>query len=167
MLGRILSKVAAWALARNQPGSYAGEDDRRWAYTIEVDGEKYLTRILLPRVLGVRVMLHHILRPDSDRNLHNHPWRWARSIVLCGAYDEERLEQVVETVDHEGREYAVPLTVERTVRRHNKITEHDYHRITRLHGDVWTLFITGTRAQDWGFLVDGVHVPWRKYLGKE
>ncbi|MGN6103521.1 MAG: hypothetical protein ACTHU0_00210 [Kofleriaceae bacterium] len=49
----------------------------------------------------------------------------------------------------------------------NRLTDTDYHRVRELRGDVWTLFITGPRVQDWGFLVDGDHVPWTKYLGKE
>ncbi|WP_282352067.1 hypothetical protein [Pseudomonas sp. PS01303] len=35
--------------------------------------------------------VHHIMRPDEDRDLHDHPWN-ARTIILRGWYTEERLE---------------------------------------------------------------------------
>lgn len=181
MIARLLDKFAKWALARNAPGGYAGEDDKRWAYTIETDGSPYLTRIILPwRIFGVRPYLHHFHRPDVDRWVHNHPWSWALSIVLAGSYEEERLDQVVEY------EVAAParagtkwnefgphahkrevLTDRRVVRWFNFLTRRDYHRVLELHGDVWTIFVTGPRQQSWGFLVDGKHVDYRDYFKKE
>lgn len=156
MLSRLLDKVARWALSKNPSGGYSGEDDKRWAYVIETDGSPYLTRVLLPKIFGLRPMLHHFHRPDSDRNLHNHPWAWAFSLILSGSYNEERLvdSDVCEETRSVGR-----------VRWWNKLTSKDYHAVTQLHGDVWTLFITGKHVQDWGFMVDGRHVPWRQYLG--
>src|ERR1700692_2623605 len=95
MISRLLNRFATWALSKNKPGSYAGEDDKRWAYQIETDGSPYLTRIMFPRIFGVRVYLHHFHRPDNDRHLHNHPWKWTKSFVLCGSYTEERLAGLV------------------------------------------------------------------------
>lgn len=158
MLSRLLNRFATWALSKNEPGSYAGEDDSRWAYTIETDGSPYLTRILLSRLLklkdklGVGVYIHKFHRPDIDRHLHNHPWTRAFSVILSGSYIETRL--------------AGTTTATRRVRWFNSLTQHDYHKVESLEGDVWTLFITGARVQDWGFMVDGVHVPWKKYLKK-
>lgn len=163
MIARILQAFANYALKKNAPGGYAGEDDERWAYTIETDGAPYLTRVLLPRVripglCDFRAVLHHFHRDDGDQPLHSHPWSWGASLVLAGAYVEERLDQVV---GH------VALTDIRVIRFFNKLTHSDYHRVRALHGDVWTLFIMGPRVQDWGFLVDGEHVPWTTYLGKD
>jgi hypothetical protein len=157
MLAKLLSKIEKWALSKNKPGTYRGEDDRRWAYTIDVQGDKYLTRIMLPRILGWRAMLHHFHRPDQDRWLHDHPWRTSYSVILAGSYDEERL--VGKSVN------GIVQTILRHVRLFNKITDQDFHKVTKLHGDVWTLFITGERVQDWGFLVNGKKMPWREYLG--
>lgn len=167
MIDKLLQKFADYALSKNAPGSYAGEDDERWAYTITTDGSPYLTRILLSRLLklkdklGVGVYIHKFHRPDIDQHLHNHPWKWAFSVILSGSYTEERF---VDVVSNGG---LAPLTVSKTrrVRWFNKLTDADYHKVETLHGDVWTLFITGPRTQDWGFLVDGEHVPWKKYLG--
>ncbi len=162
MLARLLDRFARWALSRNPVGNYAGEDGRRWAYTIGIGDSPYLTRILFPRVLGCRLFLHHFHRPDAEQHLHNHPWSWARALVLAGGYDEERLLDVVSNAPHE---MPLVITKERTVRRWNSLTGDDYHRVLRLHDDTWTLFLTGPRRDDWGFLVDGEHVPWKKYLG--
>lgn len=185
---RLLRRFTDWALSKNAPGTYVGEDDPRWAYTITTDGKPYLTRVLLSRWLGLRrfvdvgIYLHHFHRDDGDQPLHNHPWEWAASLVLSGAYVEERLDQVVETVPSYstkcGQQCDLPecvvsgtvrqiLTDTRLVRFFNRLTKADYHRVRELKGDVWTLFITGPRVSDWGFLVDGEHVPWAKYLGKE
>lgn len=160
LLSKALRHFTDWALSKYAAGGYKGEDDHRRAYTIETDGDKYLTRvILLPRRLfGVNVYLHNFHREDADRSLHNHPWKWTRSIILAGSYDEERLA-------HPEREGCLDV-VERTVRWFNTLNEHDYHRVTRLHGDVWTLFITGPRVQDWGFLTPNGHVPWQDFLGR-
>lgn len=40
---------------------------------------------------GPNLYLHRFLRPDEDGELHNHPWRWAVSVMLAGGYAEERL----------------------------------------------------------------------------
>lgn len=106
---------------------------------------------MLPRFLGIRVMLHHFHRPDEDDCMHNHPWQWALSLVLKGSYVETRMP------------HGEP-TRTRIVRFFNFITRHDYHRVDSLRGDVWTLFIVGPRVQDWGFLTPEGHVSWRKFI---
>lgn len=169
-LARGLSSFASWALSKNPPGPYRGEDDTRWAYTIVVDGEKYLTRILSPRLFGCRVYLHHFHRPDVGRHLHNHPWKWAASLLLSGSYEEDRLDEATASATKTFRHLGVLtedelLSEHKHVHRANFIADTDYHRVTRLHGDVWTLFVVGPENKEWGFFVDGEHVPWKKHLG--
>lgn len=174
LASRLLGRFTDWALEKNGPGGYAGEDDPRWAYTIVGDdGSPYLTRILFSRLLkfrklGFGVYLHRFHRPDGDQDLHNHPWKWAYSFILSGSYTEEKLKGISRSplacCD------ICPLNVQtetRRVRWFNHLTHNDYHSVRATHGDVYTLFIVGPRVQDWGFLVDGKHVPWRKYLGVE
>jgi hypothetical protein len=181
MLARLLDKFAAWALARNAArhgGGFRKPDDPRWAFTIGIGDSPYLTRVMLPwRVLGIQPYLHHMHRADADRDLHNHPFAWAFSIVLCGSYDERRLVDDAEDCrnlyaastgvapNEVGLEHFV---VHRRIRWFNLLTRDDYHKIERLHGEVWTLFVTGPRVQDWGFLVRGKHVPHSEYeyIGK-
>ncbi len=144
-----LERFTAWAVARGgvhatDPNSTDKDPLRGYTIADLSTGEPYITRVLLPRIpwLNMRPMLHHIHRADHERDLHNHPWTFAFSIVLRGSYDEERL------CNHE---HGCEKVTSRTVRWFNFIRGGDFHRITRLHGDVWTLFVTGPRTQSWGF----------------
>ena len=120
--------------------------------------------------------IHHILRPDEDRDLHDHPWN-ARTIILRGWYTEERLELATSVdmltpgrpllwlPDDEIRKLA---TVQRNPGDTARLNHGEYHRIDQVsHGGVITLFITSKWRGDWGFLVNGVKVPWRTYTGTD
>ncbi len=97
------------------------------------------------------VRIHHIMREDDDRHLHDHPWN-ARTIVLEGWYAEEKPNGNW----HRFRGYT------------GRLLFGEYHRITCVpEVGVWTLFITWKQRGVWGFDVDGVKVPWREYLATE
>lgn len=50
----------------------------------------------------------------------------------------------------------------------SRLNHGEFHRIEEVSPDgVFTLFITSRRKGGWGFLVKGVKVPWRKYMGDE
>ncbi len=52
------------------------------------NGEVYLNRWhLIPKNRWFNIYLHHFLRSDDDRALHDHPW-WNASILLTGEYTE-------------------------------------------------------------------------------
>jgi hypothetical protein len=104
-----------------------------------------------------RVRLHHFVGPD-DAGHHNHPFKWSFSIVLRGSYTEEVLDW-----DRCGSYMKT-----RRVRFFNWIPNGKYHRITELHGDVWTLFVMGPRVSSWGFWdkVRG-HIPWKQYNAEQ
>jgi hypothetical protein len=98
------------------------------------------------------IRLHWIRREDRDRHLHDHPWD-ARTILLGGWYEEERLEL-------NGRVYYL-----RKAGQSAKLRYGQYHRIICIsQGGVWTMFITWKYKGVWGFLVDGKKVPWKQYL---
>jgi hypothetical protein len=88
--------------------------------------------------LPFTVRVHHILRPDADPYLHDHPWNW-RAVILSGWYEEEDVfGQCWIHLQGETR----PAYAE------------TFHRINRVsHGGVWTLFIMGRKRQRWGFMV--------------
>jgi len=119
-----------------------------WAYTIRgYDGSAYIDRMILPRVCGIRPIVHGIHRPDTDLWLHNHPWLTARFLIVSGGYVEER---------------AVGPVAEGCRERHsltagdiNVLDGGDYHRIVSVQPDTWTVGIVGERGQPWGFFVDG------------
>ena len=99
-------------------------------------------------------MLHQFVRSDEDKELHNHPWKWALSFILAGGYLEERM------VDGKVTTFKVmPGSI-------NFIRDNDYHRVDLLEEDCWTLFITGPNTQSWGFLhrVTQKFTPWREFI---
>lgn len=107
----------------------------------EIDPRNWFYR-LLP---SIRV--HHILRADDDRHPHDHPYNF-RTIILRGGYVEKRQDE------WHGRSPGDTSSL--------KVGE--YHSIKYVTpGGAWTLFIYGRRRDEWGFLVDGVKVPWRRY----
>lgn len=85
--------------------------------------------------------LHHIVRPDHDRDLHNHPFSY-RTYVVKGWYEELYL-------DPQG------------IKRHRRISAGEtsysggaWHRITRVSpGGVWTVFVMDKNHGEWGFRV--------------
>ncbi len=153
----LLEKLVAWG-ARS-----ASLEDLPHTRVIPdyMDGEPYLTRVVFPRIFGVRPLLHRFHRGDGDRALHNHPWTWSLSIILRGSYTEERLEGHVNMAGKQ-----VAITKERRVRWFNWLTHKDFHRVATLHGDVWTLFLSGPRRQDWGFLENGETTPHETYIAR-
>lgn len=102
------------------------------------------------------IRLHQIMRADTDRHLHDHPWN-ARTIILSGGYVEER-EQTRHDVGIYGRCAGDTATL--------KFGE--FHRISYIpNGGTWTMFITWRYRGTWGFKVDGVKVPHREYFAMQ
>lgn len=94
-----------------------------------------------------RWFLHNIKRADYEEFAHDHPYRWQYSFILSGSYDEEYFD-IQDKHDPE----AFGVTRRRRVRWFNRIPSSRYHRITKLHGDVWTVFVHGPKhGNSWGF----------------
>ena len=124
--------------------------------------------------------IHHILRPDEDRDLHDHPWN-ARTIILRGWYNEQRpasgwwkkavRSSMVPNPDPRIVEWVMKDACEWLKRSEGDtacLNHGEYHRIDQVSpGGVFTLFITSKWRGDWGFLVNGVKVPWRNYTGTD
>lgn len=103
---------------------------------------------VIPRNRVFNIYLHHFLRSDDDRALHDHPW-WNVSILLWGRYTEHtiaaggvnnRVEYSAGAMKFRGAKYA--------------------HRVELTNGPCWSLFITGPKIREWGF-----HCPagWRHW----
>ena len=108
--------------------------------------EPYLERYHLLRLpFGIQLYLHRFVASDPGRALHNHPWRSALSLVLCGNYDETRLGNGRgDSRLHKRRLSAGHL---------NYISGRVYHRINLPPGQqAWTLFIHTSSHRSWGFL---------------
>lgn len=121
------------------------------------------------------IRLHHIKRPDAERDLHDHPWN-ARTIILRGGYIEQRLLKQDDPARAEAlRRAGLPSDTKAELTEYfsrfrgqtAKINHNEYHSITSLLDDrlgVWTMFISGPWLGDWGFLRNGTKVWWRTYL---
>lgn len=115
-------------------------------FMLEVNDEGHL---FPKKWVPIAPRIHHIVRPDKDRHLHDHPFNF-RTFILEGWYDEE-------DVFGDTR-----VRFEGTTR---KATAETFHRINKVsEGGVWTLFVCGRRIQTWGFLVDSRKVAWREYF---
>jgi hypothetical protein len=157
-------KVRNWLIRRavETPYSHIKEKDsqrvymyRYWLFNpYKKSGEhKGFLINLLPSV-----RIHHILLPDTDRYFHDHPWN-ARTIILQGSYEEVRSANCSGLLRERGDTCTLKFG--------------EFHRIVRVSdegfsdGGVWTLFISGRTRGEWGFLVNGVKVPWSRHLNKE
>lgn len=160
-------RIADWLIARSQRTPY---------FDIVKDGQTYMHRWWLFNPYGyesrqprhrwcpISIRVHHIVKPDEDRHLHDHPWN-ARTIILRGSYLEE-----VPPV--KGSSPAGGFRPGQRVGRFRqqgdtaRIGFGQFHRIAHVSaGGVYTLFISGPNRGTWGFLVGGQKVPWREYLG--
>lgn len=164
LLARTLARpaVADWLIRRARRTPYS---------SIISEGKLYMERFWLfnpypdsgasgadrkPWRFPISIRIHHIILPDQDRHLHDHPWN-ARTFILRGAYREAK-ERACCFMSGTNPEYYVW--------RLAGLRFGEYHRITEVsEGGVWTLFVTGKYRGTWGFLVDGVKVQWRNYLG--
>lgn len=126
-------------------------------FTVGEGDTPYLRRWwVIPRNRRFNLYLHHFMRSDDDRALHDHPW-WNVSILLRGRYIEH-FPDGTRRVRRAGRVYGP-----------RKAT--DAHRIelfrdptTGQEIPVWTLFITGPVRRMWGFHCPNGWRHWREYV---
>lgn len=133
--------------------------ERRWAFFEGMDvgakGDPYLDRLRIFQCRWLGIYLHHIHRPDRDRDPHDHPWGFLR-VVLAGGYTElwwpdKRKPSAFRT--REARRW-----------RPGVMGRQSAHIITGIDGPLWTLVITGPRRGEWGFWRLGQFVPWLDYV---
>lgn len=144
-------------------------------YKLDVYGRDTTERGLASRVLEkltgfTAIRLHHIARPDRDRDRHNHPFTY-RTFIAKGWYREE--------TDNMGATIALRadgyLLDDEFFTQVNLLEEGDtglgspdkYHRIVEVSlGGVWTLFCMTENTKHWGFRVDGKHMDSKRYFVK-
>lgn len=124
---------------------------------ISDDGRPYLERYYVGTLFGVRFYLHRFVGSDPARGLHDHPWSWARSIILSGWYYEQRRDDV------------------RSVHWYNKLSGDTFHRVLLPVGNgsygqpehCWTLFFHKAEyVKPWGFWKTRPADPWINGAGK-
>ncbi len=101
--------------------------------------------------------MHQFHRSDDAGECHNHPFKFAISLILAGGYHEERR-------DRRG------LVVTRTYRPGNLnfLWADSYHRVDLLEDDCWSLFLVGPKVQSWGFWNRHTRreTPWREFIAE-
>lgn len=139
---------------------YASPDDLRlWAegimqrdpdFIIGEAANPYMRRWwIIPRNENCNVYLHEILRSDDDRALHDHPWL-NTSMLISGRYVEHTPDGsfLREAGWIGGREAT------------------DAHRLEILPGErAYSLFFTGPKVREWGFLCPQGWVNWQDFTG--
>jgi hypothetical protein len=140
---RLLHRWAMRLVAQRPPDFIIGGADR-----------PYLRRwFVIPRNPVFNVYLHHFLRSDDDRALHDHPWA-NLSILVRGEYTEH----TIAAGGIQRREVLKAGAVR--LRWTGRIA----HRIELHAGDCWTLFITGPRYRAWGFhCPEQGWIPWERF----
>jgi hypothetical protein len=102
---------------------------------------------VIPRNKYFNVYLHKVLKSD-DPIYHDHPW-WSLGIILRGSY----YEHTPAGYGQDNKEVFPPGKV--------KFRNGEYlHWLEVKDGPVWTLFITGPKFKEWGFLCPK---GWRHY----
>lgn len=126
-----------------------------------VDGLGVHNEFLLRMATYARPYLHYFFRGDEDREVHNHPWRRAMSLILVGGYKEYRwISKYQRFSEHDLK----PGNL-------NFIGKNDFHRVELDQAvGCWTLFFSMDRmeesnGQDWHFLdtTTGEMIPWGKW----
>lgn len=158
----ILRALFLWGARRN-PTNVQGRLFTTWRIYND-DGSDYLWRFYFPRFFGFRPLLHWLRSSDQDRDLHDHPWTWAFSLILAGSYEEQRLPDAWHLMRRiPARDW--PCAWFDEVHWFNVLRSGEFHKITELHGDVFTLFLAGPRTPEdaWGFLTEDGFVHHTKY----
>jgi len=124
---------------------------RTWRFGITHDlvtdnGEVYLERWVI--WCGITLRLHKFHKGDDDRAFHDHPW-WFVTLPLQ-SYVEKTPTQSAARV---GR-----------WRPHYRPAAHRH--IVQLSGGkpVWTIILTGSKSQDWGFWDDDKFIHHEQWL---
>jgi hypothetical protein len=126
-----------------------------------LDKKLYLTRYYIfrkPVKWMPSLYIHCFHSSDDDYELHNHGWSRSISFILSGSYREERLI----------KDKKIKI---RTLKfgSFNYIKANDFHRVDLLTPKVWTIFLSGAKIQDWGFLDRETleYTPWKEHVTKK
>lgn len=131
---KILGKIKDWLWAHSAPYfDLPGYMRRRWAFVCPL----FTARV------------HNILRSDSDRHLHDHPFNYL-TIILAGGYYEH--------LEDGSRTWYGPGSI-------RWAKANTLHRLELPDGkDAWSLFFMGSRQRVWGFQTPTGWVDFKTYL---
>ena len=113
----------------------------------------------------LNLYLHHVLRSDDDRALHDHPWI-NMSYIVDGEYNEVTFDPI--RLDVSQGDYRPALL--RTLRKQGTFKFRlptALHRLELIDSTACTtLFLTGPRVRTWGFQCPKGWVKWFEFTQK-
>lgn len=107
--------------------------------------------------------IHHTLRSDDDRHLHDHP-AWSLSIVLSGGYLEVMPRDPRQHPSLDRTQFTLrwcgpgKVVFRRANARHRLIVTPGY--------EPWSVFVMGAKRNTWGFYTPIGKIPWQYYSSK-
>lgn len=151
------------------PYTYAGSAGQPGDGTGWVSWRRPIARVL--QHLGIAVRVHQILRSDTGRDPHDHPWPYI-TVILRGGYYESRYDASGTFVSQKWHG-AGSVLVRRASDLHKLVLPLDRNQwpqnltagqdVALRHQPAWTLFITGRYRQRWGFMTPAGKVPHDEY----
>jgi hypothetical protein len=124
----------------------------RWALYVHHLGN-YMHRWILLTPWG-SVRLHHILRSDADRHLHDHPFDFT-SFLLTGGYIEVTPWQP---------EIGPLARQQKFWKRFSLVRKRaEEAHLLVLMRPVWTFVLTGPKRRNWGFHTEKGWIYYREY----
>ena len=109
---------------------------------------------IIPRNRFFNIYLHHFLRSDDERALHDHPWINC-SYLLEGEYTEWSIARG--GVHHKRLAKVGSLKFRRPTTA---------HRVELHAGPCWSLFITGPVVREWGFHCSAGWRSWKIFTSE-
>ena len=105
---------------------------------------------IIPRNKYFNIYLHHFMKSDDDRALHDHMY-WNVSIIFKGSYLEHTPKGIYKR---------------KTLSLVGRLAK-SAHRIELNNGPCWTLFITGPRIREWGFHCPNGWRHWKQFVSMD
>lgn len=115
--------------------------------------EVLMIRYILFRCPWFGIFVHHFLRSDYDRALHDHPWSFVAWVVKGGYLEEHD-----QTITGQRVRKIVPpgsILVRPAEWRHRVLLP--------LGCTSWSIVIVGRRERIWGFFTPKKWCPWYKF----
>lgn len=165
LIGRILRKPAVHAklfkIAMEDPDQHIASPDGKDIYMYRFWLFNRITNYKRKYwFIPFSIRIHHIMRADNDRHLHDHPFN-ARTWIMRGGYEEIRLRgfwPIYPTGEFLHEE------IQRFPGDTSTLGFEKYHKITKVaDGGALTFFAFGPYKGDWGFLVNGRKMLRREY----
>jgi len=111
---------------------------------IAQNGEVHFRRYRLLSTPWLCIYVHRIMVSDYEKHMHSHP-RAFSSLILRGAYQED--------TTYSPDQYDIHSHIYKA----GDIVSHgskDFHHLTLLTKEVWSLFFSYGKRKDWGYLLN-------------